>query len=93
MRSVTKGFTATFARDAVASMFYFSTYEFLKRKFADWRASRVVRRQARFRRSARVASQAWRIGRAASRSTRSRVGTRSRRRGSTRARCWGLSLF
>jgi solute carrier family 25 carnitine/acylcarnitine transporter 20/29 len=33
-RSLTKGFTATFARDAVASMFYFSVYEVLKRQFA-----------------------------------------------------------
>jgi solute carrier family 25 carnitine/acylcarnitine transporter 20/29 len=33
--SVTKGFTATIARDGVASMFYFSVYELLKRKFAD----------------------------------------------------------
>jgi len=33
--SLTKGFTATFSRDCVASMFYFSTYEFLKRKFGD----------------------------------------------------------
>jgi len=35
IKGVTKGFAATFCRDAVASMFYFSTYEFLKRKFAD----------------------------------------------------------
>ena len=35
VKSVTRGFTATFARDAVASMFYFSTYEYLKRNFAD----------------------------------------------------------
>lgn len=33
--SLTRGFTATFARDGVASMFYFSTYELLKRQFAE----------------------------------------------------------
>jgi solute carrier family 25 carnitine/acylcarnitine transporter 20/29 len=34
-RSVTKAFTATFARDATGSLFYFSVYEYLKRTFAD----------------------------------------------------------
>ena len=35
VRSVTKAFTATFARDATGSLFYFSVYELLKRQFAD----------------------------------------------------------
>ncbi len=33
LSSCLRGFTSTFARDATASFFYFSTYELLKRKF------------------------------------------------------------
>lgn len=33
IRSCLRGFVSTAARDATASFFYFSTYEFLKRKF------------------------------------------------------------
>lgn len=33
LRSCLRGFTSTFARDATASFFYFSTYEYLKRLF------------------------------------------------------------
>lgn len=33
LTSCLRGFTSTFARDATASFFYFSTYEFLKRQF------------------------------------------------------------
>lgn len=33
LRSINRGFCATFTRDAVASAFYFSTYEYLKKQF------------------------------------------------------------